>query len=97
MPALSYLGSLCTGHGQFKPRPSIAGSGNVQVNGKGVLRFGDAYDVHCKGSCHPGTVIAGSSTVMVNGQPAARIGDMIGPPEVCSSAIAQGSPNVIAG
>lgn len=94
MPSLSYLGALCSGHDGFGPRASIAGSSNVKVNGIGVLRVGDAFAPHCKkSSCHPGTVSAGSGTVKVNGQPAARIADMLD----CGSAVAQGSPNVVAG
>lgn len=94
MPALSYLGANCTGHAGFPGRPSIAASGNVKVNGKGVLRVGDGFAPHCKkSSCHPGTVVAGSGSVKVNGQPAARIADMLD----CGSAIAQGSANVMAG
>lgn len=95
MPAASRLGDLCTGHGCFPPRPSIAASPNVFVNGIPKLRVSDPYAVHDCADCadHGGVVQAGSQTVFVNGLAAARIGD----PVDCGSAIAEGSTNVFIG
>ncbi len=94
MPFITRLGDTCTGHGSFPPRASIEASTDVIVNGKGAVREGDAWAVHCSGkSCHGGSVSAGSSSVFVNGIPVARIGD----PLDCGSSVATGSGNVSAG
>ena len=95
MPAVSRLGDLTTGHGPFPPTPSIAASPNVNANGLGVVRVGDAFQIHCDPTptCHQGTLAAGSGTVFVNGVAAGRIGDTL----TDGDAIAQGSPNVFAG
>ena len=95
MPAVSRLGDLTTGHESFPPTPSIAASGNVNVNGLGVVRVGDAFQVHCNPTpvCHQGTLAAGSGSVFVNGLAVGRIGDML----TDGDAIGQGSSNVFAG
>lgn len=94
MPAVTRLGDLCSGHGCWPPRPSITASPNVLVNGRGAVRLGDGYAVHCcKAACHPGNLAMGSSTVFVNGLNLGRIGD----PVTCGSVVAQGSENVFAG
>lgn len=94
MPAVSRLGDACSGHGCWPPRPSISASDNVFVNGRGALRQGDAYSVHCcKTNCHPGSLSSGSRSVFVNGRPLGRIGD----PVNCGSVSAMGSDNVFAG
>lgn len=94
MPAVTRLGDNCTGHGCFPPRPSIAASGNVFVNGIGVHRQGDGWATHCcPPPCHAGNLASGSSTVYVNGKQCGRIGD----PVSCGSAVAVGSGNVFAG
>lgn len=92
--AVARLGDLCSGHGDFPPRPSISASPNVFVNGRALLRLGDAYAIHCNAStCHGGAVASGSATVYCNGQPVARVGDAVS----CGSMIAQGSPDVRCG
>lgn len=95
MPAVSRQGDTCTGHADFPPRASVAGSGDVFVNGLPAHRQGDGWGVHCNSSpsCHDGATAQGSATVFVNGMPLARIGDGVD----CGSAVAQGSPDVFAG
>lgn len=94
MPALTRLGDICTGHGAFPPRASVAGSPDVFCNGIAVHRVGDGWAVHCDpNSCHPGSLAAGSSTVFVNGKAAGRVGDEVN----CGSVVAAGSGDVFAG
>lgn len=91
MPAATRLGDNCTGHPKgFPPRPSISGSPNVSTNSKAQVRVGDAYAVHCAGSCHGGSLASGSPNVFVNSRAAGRIGDPID----CGSNVAIGSGNV---
>lgn len=94
MPAATRLGDLCSGHGPFPPRPIVAGSDDVLINGRPAGRQGDAYGVHCSPKkCHAGSAAGGSSSVFINGQPAVRIGDSVS----CGSVSAQGSANVFIG
>lgn len=94
MPAVSFKGSTCSGHGSHPPRVSDSGSEDVFVNGQGALRVGDHWVVHTSGKdSHDSTQAEGSSTVYVNGKPLARIGDAI----ACGSVCAVGSRNVFAG
>jgi len=99
MPAVTRKGDLCTGHECFPPRLSIAGSGNVFVNGKPVHRQGDAWEPHtCTDpntphGTHIGLLAGGSGSVNVNGKPIGRVGD----PVDCGSKVATGSGNVNAG
>jgi len=93
--AVARLADNCSGHGCFPPRPNIAASSNVIINGKGAQRVGDGYVVHCcpdKG-CHDGVASSGSGTVFVNGQPLVRVGDAVS----CGSTVAEGSGNVFCG
>ena len=97
MPSAVRLGDVCSGHGCYPPRPNIAASNDVNVNGIGFHRVSDGWATHCCTSipteCHDGTTIQGSKTVNVNGLPAARIGDSVS----CGSTCLQGSSNVFAG
>jgi len=99
MPAVARKGDLCTGHGCFPPRKSIAGSGNVFVNGKPAHRKGDAWEPHtCTDpytphGAHAGLLAGGSDSVFVNGMPLGRVTD----PVDCGSKVATGSGNVFAG
>lgn len=94
---ITRIGDKTTGHGPYKPRASTSGSGNVKVNGIGVVREGDSWaphtpppsDVHA-GQTH--TTSAGSGTVFANGKAIARITD-----PVEADTIAAGSSNVFAG
>lgn len=90
MPAAHRLADRCTGHGCYPSRPNIEGSPNVFVNSRPAHRVGDAWGVHCCGSCHGGNAASGSPNVFVNGKPKCRIGDAVS----CGSAMATGSPNV---
>lgn len=56
--------------------PATAGSPDVSINGRPVLRVGDP-GVHSS-CCGPNTWVAaqGSSTVRINGIPVMRVGDM---------------------
>lgn len=97
MPAVTRQGDGCTGHGPFPPRNSVAGSGDVFINGAPAHREGDGWAMHCDNgsppSCHVGSLAGGSGSVYVNGKPLGRVGD----PVDCGSAVAAGSPDVFAG
>lgn len=95
MPAVTRKGDSCTGHGDFPPRASTGGSGDVFANGIAVHRQGDGWAVHCNPtpSCHGSSLASGSSTVYANGAPLGRIGD----PVACGSSVAGGSGDVFAG
>lgn len=79
----------CTG-------PAIAGSPNVNANGRAALRAGDS-GVHsaCCGR-NSWTAQGGSATVFINGKPAHRQGDGVAH---CGSfgKLISGSPNVSVG
>lgn len=72
-------------------RPAIGGSPNVSVNGRPVIRVGDAWAAHAcpKSAPHTGVQAAGSSVMTANGLRVARVGDAIS----CGSTAATGSPN----
>ncbi|MBE3670927.1 PaaR repeat-containing protein [Vibrio navarrensis] len=95
--AAARQGDTDTGHGPYPPRPNVAGSGNVFIDGKPAHRQGDAWDSHCKNKkpydCHGAVTSGGSASVFVNGKPLARVGDDVS----CGSAIASGSETVRAG
>lgn len=95
MSAITCKGALCTGHGHFPPRTSIAGSPSVFVNDAGINRVGDAWAAHYddQGHGHDGRLTAGSTSVFANGKPFGRTGDPIS----CGSRVASGSNNVFAG
>ena len=87
------LGDMTVGHG-FPPTPTIKASTNVFANGKGVVRQGDTYKLHCmSGSCHQPNAAKVSSTVKVNGKGVHRTGDKTS----CGDTAGQGSPTVKAG
>lgn len=95
MSGITVKGDTCTGHGTFPPRKNVVASDNVKIGGKGVVREGDAWEVHCNDQpvCHGGSVVKGSGTVKVNGKGVVRIGDGLD----CGSASAVGSGTVKAG
>jgi uncharacterized Zn-binding protein involved in type VI secretion len=98
MPAIVREGDICTGHGCWPPRPAITSSRTVFLDGRGVVRQGDRYAVHCKPcgknpACHTSFVARGSSSVFVDGIPAARVGD----PIACGSLCSTGSLDVSGG
>jgi len=84
-----------SGHGDFPPRASTGGSGNVYANGIAVHRQGDGWAVHCNAVpvCHGSALAAGSATVYANGKQLGRIGD----PVACGSTVVGGSGDVFAG
>lgn len=76
----------------------VSASGNVKVNGRGVVRKGDRSSVHLKPAprkCRPhvSKVAKGSRSVKVNGRSVARRFDKM---SGCT-AIASGSSNVLVG
>jgi hypothetical protein len=76
MPAITLVGDFCTGHDCFPPRPSTSGSASVYINGKSVVRLGDAYATHCCGNpCHAGVLSSASSSVFIEGVAVGRVGD----------------------
>lgn len=95
MAAVTRLGDICTGHGDFPPRNSTGASGNVFANGIAAHRQGDGWATHCNPVpvCHASVLAAGSSTVYANGLQLGRIGD----PVACGSSVATGSGTVFAG
>jgi uncharacterized Zn-binding protein involved in type VI secretion len=96
VPAVARIGDKCVV--DCSPPTLISGSGDVKVNGVGVVRQGDSTDPHKlkKGRCpiHESKVTGGSGSVFVNGKPIARVGDALGPE--CTQ-ISQGSGDVFAG
>lgn len=83
--------------------PSIqateAGSGDVRVNGIGVVRLGDAMKSHpapvCGCAPHAPTLSVVSTLVRANGRGIGRIGDLYGGGHVISSGsgnVSDGSP-----
>lgn len=95
MAAATRKDDCCTGHDACAPVPLVGCSPNVNINGRGAGRVGDAYSTH---GCvtHPGHVdkiAAGSSTVFINGIPAARIGDAV----TLAGSVRDGSGDVFIG
>lgn len=80
MPGVVRLGDICSGHGNCPPRPNNLASTNVFVNGLGVHRLSDTWDVHCD---HTGITVEASTNVFVNGLGVARQGDTIDCGSVC--------------
>ncbi len=93
MPGMSVIRvtDLCTGHVGAQPRPPVAGSMDVLVNGLPVVRGGDLWAPHGV-IPHTGVGI-GSQTVLVNGLPVMRTSD----PITCGSLAGPGSIDVLAG
>lgn len=72
------LNDFSRGHGCFPSKPNIEASTDTFVNGRGSVRFGDAWATHCCGSsCHGSVSSEGSPNVFINGKPGVRIYDMI--------------------
>jgi uncharacterized Zn-binding protein involved in type VI secretion len=89
MPGVTRYGDMSCGI-DCPPTPAIECSSDVKVNGKGVVRVGDAFQPHCK---HSRVVAKGSSSVYVNGRQVCRIGDLLS----CGDKVCEGSDNVFAG
>ncbi len=70
-------------------------SGDVFVEGEGIVREGDAVESHTFPSCatHAPPLTSFSSTVKINGKGAGRKGDTYG----CGAVILTGSATVIIG
>ena len=82
MPPAHRRGDIGAGHGcHFPPTPATGGSPNVFVNGRPLMRKGDAYVPHpCvmgHAPPHGRALSEGSASVFVNGEPAGRKGDAI--------------------
>lgn len=82
MPPAHRRGDLGSGHGcHFPPSPATGGSPDVFVNGRPLMRVGDAYVPHgCVAGHappHGRALSAGSASVFVNGKPAGRRGDAV--------------------
>lgn len=94
MPAASFNGALCSGHGCFPPRPGIATATKTFAGGIAVLRLGDAYPIHtCGDNLHAGVVVVGSAKSFAGGIALARIADALD----CGSVVAQGSDKSFSG
>ncbi|WOL24684.1 PAAR motif of membrane protein [Yersinia phage fHe-Yen9-02] len=80
-----------TGHEGYFPVPATAASSNVNINGKGCVRQGDAFQMHSapEKPPHIGYAVGGGS-VIVNGKKAQRAGDS----NTCNDTASNGSPNV---
>jgi uncharacterized Zn-binding protein involved in type VI secretion len=89
MPGVTRLGDMSCGD-DCPPTKAIECSCDVFVNGRGVVRVGDAFEPHC---LHSRVVSKGSSSVYVNGRQVCRIGD----PLSCGDRVCEGSDNVFAG
>jgi uncharacterized Zn-binding protein involved in type VI secretion len=89
MPGVTRWGDVSCGI-DCPPTPAVESSGNVFVNGRGVVRVGDAFKPHCK---HSRVVASGSHNVYVNGRQVCRIGDKLS----CGDIVCEGSSNVFVG
>ena len=95
MPGVARANDIGSGHGCWPSRPNSGWSGDVFVNGRGVHRQGDGWQVHCCPpipECHASTLQAGSPDVITNGKQTGRCGD----PVACGSTVATCSGNVFA-
>lgn len=91
-PVIRLGQDLSTGHNGNFPVVAVGASGNVFVNGMGVVRDGDPYQPHWRREDrrpHTGYATSGS-TVFVNGKPAQRAGDS----NTCGDTADNGSKNV---
>jgi uncharacterized Zn-binding protein involved in type VI secretion len=98
MPAAHRKADIGSGHGcHFPPTPATEGSPDVYVNGRPLMRVGDAYVPHpCvlgHAPPHGRKLAKGSASVFINGKPAGRIGDAID----CGGKAQTGSSNVFIG
>ncbi len=89
MPPVLRLGDQAV-HGCWGVHVAVSASGDTFCNGIGIVRLGDAFNVHCcDDDCHSGSA-AGGGSVYVNGRPAQKIGD----PVSCGSTMCSGSGDV---
>jgi uncharacterized Zn-binding protein involved in type VI secretion len=86
VPGVVRLGDKSCGL-DCKSTPAIECSPDVFVNGRGVVRVGDAFEKHCG---HSRKVAVGSPNVYVNGKSVCRIGDKL----TCGDKTCQGSSDV---
>lgn len=95
MAAATRKNDCCTGHDTCAPVPLAGCSPNVNINGRGAGRVGDAYSPHgcIAHPSHADQIVSGSSTVFINGIPAARVGDAVS----LGGAVRDGSGNVFIG
>lgn len=95
MPAAARLGDSGVPH--CSSFVIATGSPNVFINGLPAASVGDITTSHLMpaGKCvsHVATITSGSPRVLVNGRPLATLGSVI----AGCTAVATGSPNVIAG
>jgi uncharacterized Zn-binding protein involved in type VI secretion len=70
-------GDFTAGHAGFNPTPAISGSSDTFVNGRGVVRTGDRFFLHCHRGCHVPIALMGSRTYYVNGRSVIRKGDRL--------------------
>lgn len=91
------VGDVTSGHGKYPPQFANAGSPDVFINGKPVMRAFDDWDGHSCSSpnCyHDGTVVfVRNKTVFVNDLPMVTVGDALD----CGSVCGEGSPDVFVG
>ncbi|MEL6587027.1 MAG: PAAR domain-containing protein [Pseudomonadota bacterium] len=98
MPPAHRKGDIGSGHGcHFPPTPATGGSGDVFVNGRPLMRKGDAYVPHACVAGHAGphgrALSGGSASVYANGKATGRKGDAID----CGGAASTASGNVFIG
>lgn len=93
MPEVCRLGDICTGHGDWPPRPNVEGDDYLMINGLPVHCEGHRWAVHCntQPQCHDSVLAAGSSFLEVNGRRVGRVGD----PVACGSVVATGDGYLI--
>ena len=86
MAIITLLGHLSAGHG-WPPTPSIEASTKTLVEGRGVVRQGDAYQIHCNpdGDCHQPFAQSGSSKTLTDGRQTMRVND----PLTCGDKVGQ--------
>lgn len=87
MADAAIIGSSCTGHDGFPPRPAVTGQSKFLLFGVPIHCTGDAWSLHAKPDNPPhGGAGIGGSNFMVFGKAACRVGDAV----TCGSAIATG-------
>lgn len=89
MPGVALMGSICSGHGGFHPRPSVEGTPAFIVNGTPIMTDGNMFAPHVAPNTppHAGTGM-GSTKLIVNGKKACVMGGAVS----CGSVILTGQP-----
>lgn len=87
MAMIAIQGSICSGHGDFPPRPDVDGEPLLLINGVPVMVDGNAFAEHTDGNdVHSGTAVSTRPWVTINGKGVICVDD----PVSCGSTVATG-------